>query len=513
MAVVGLSLAVPPAAMADITGTVTNQQGVPIPSATVTVRDAGGFAGSDSTDARGRYTITSSELSGDTAPFQVTIQEFDRCVTGSDSERTSVTEGVNDGQVVDAVLAIFTFCSSTSFSSTDFTGLVDPFNRRVLMAPGGTASIRYLAHSGGSGFVIALSDGTPIGSAASGNVIDITGPANPYSGPMVLHYTYNGEEIVFELGTLVAALPPAVAPVGGNFDLEAIVDLSGSMSGNDRQFRRKDALRLLLDLMGRGDRIGAVGFDDGFLPIFDLTTISGTAVINNLKTLVNQRVINSGGTNYNIGFQKALEALNAPGVNVQTPKGAIFLTDGGHNAGAYENLHLLFAHNPSGRSWPVCVVQLGPAASFQPTDVARLQRIAAETGGEYRAAPTNAQLSSLYFRCFGRATGARTLANATLNFRQGQQRRFKRRIPRRLRVATFFVGWGDGTFDVTLIDPKKKRHSARRPGRNTTFRKGSTYTLIRVRRPQGGAWTMLIRARRLAAGKDQAAVTITAPGR
>lgn len=512
LAVLGGSLAFPSGAMADITGTITNPQGVPVPGTTVTAREAdGSFAGSDSTDARGRYAITSSSLSGDPPPYKLEAEEFDRCDTTGNSARTAAAEGVGDGQVVDLVIAVLTFCSGGGFSATDYTGLVDPINRRILMAPGGTASVRFLAASSGTNFFITLPDGTPLGSNPDTSTVDITGPAGGYRGPIHVHYTSGGEEIVYELGTLLAVVAPGVAPVGGNFDLEAIVDLSGSMSGNDRQFRRKDALRLLLDLMGRGDRIGAVGFDDGYLPIFDLTTISGTAVINRLKGLVNTRVVNSGGTNYNIGFQKALEALNGPGVNMQTPKGGIFLTDGGHNAGAYENLHLLFTHNPSGRAWPVCVVQLG--TGFQPVDVARLKRIAAETGGEYAATPTNAQLSSLYFRCFGRATGARTIANATLNFRQGQQRRFKRRIPRRLKAATFFVGWGDGTFDVSLIDPKRKRHTARRPGRNTTFRKGSTYTLIRVRRPQSGPWTMLIKARRLAAGKDQAAVTITAPGR
>lgn len=511
LALLSLSLAVPAVAQADITGTVTNPQGVPVPGASVTAREPdGSFADSDTTDARGRYTMTSSALSGNTPPFTLTAVKFDQCASG-DSERTATSEPTSDGQTADFVLGVATFCNGAGFSDQDFTGLVDPFARRILMAPGGTARITFLAASNGTNHFITLPDGTPLGSDPSTNTVTLTGPANGYSGPIFVHYTSGGEEIVYELGTLLAQPVPAPATVGGNFDLEAIVDLSGSMSSNDPQFRRKDALRLLLDLMGRGDKIGAVGFDNEFKPIFDLTTISGTAVINNLRTLVNQRVVNDGSTNYNIGFQKALEALGGSSVNPQTPKGAIFLTDGGHNAGNYENLHLLFTYNPSGKSWPVCVVQLG--TEFQPVDVNRLKRIAAETGGEYAATPTNAQLSSLYFRCFGRATGARTIANTVLTFRQGQQKTFARRIPRRLRVATFFVGWGDGTFDVSLVDPKKKRHSARRPGRNVTFRKGSTYSLIRVRRPLAGRWKMLIKARKLAAGTDQAAVTITAPGR
>ena len=49
------------------------------------------------------------------------------------------------------------------------------------------------------------------------------------------------------------------------------------------------------------------------------------------------------------------------------------------------------AANPTGRPWPVCAVQLG--AQFQPADVARLKRIAAETGGQYATAQTNTALT------------------------------------------------------------------------------------------------------------------------
>ena len=187
----------------------------------------------------------------------------------------------------------------------------------------------------------------------------------------------------FQAGTLVVAAAGPPAPVAGNVDLEAIVDVSGSMSGTDPKFRRKDAVKLLLDLAKPGDKLGAVGFDDQYHPIFDLTTINGQSVIKTLKGKADAAIVNGGGTNYNVGFDQAYEALTAQGVDPKRPKGAIFLTDGGHNGGPYNNGHLRFAINPSGHTWPVCVVQLG--TSFQQAEVDRLKRIATETGGQYLA--------------------------------------------------------------------------------------------------------------------------------
>jgi hypothetical protein len=285
------------------------------------------------------------------------------------------------------------------------------------------------------------------------------------------------------------------------------------MSGTDPKYRRKDAVSLLLDLAAKGDKLGAVGFDDAYKPLFDLTTISGDAVIKNLKSVAAAKIINGGGTNYNVAFDEGYKALTGPGVDPNRPKGAIFLTDGGHNSGTYTNGHLHFAINPTGHTWPVCVVQLG--TSFQPEDVARLKRIASETGGKYVATPTDDQLTGLYFSCLGRTTGAKIVANKVFNFKPGQTKTVRQRLPKKkLPSATFFFQHGEGTYDIRLKDPLGKVHTPRRPGKGGSFGQGASYAFYRIRRPDGGVWQMIVKALKLPATTDKGNVKITiTPGK
>ena len=91
-------------------------------------------------------------------------------------------------------------------------------------------------------------------------------------------------------------------------------------------------MRALLGLVGKNDRLGAVGVRRAFEPVFDLqpvTDANSTA----LATLADQHILNRGGTDYNIAFAKGYEALTPPAVyDAARPKYVIFLTDGAHNA-------------------------------------------------------------------------------------------------------------------------------------------------------------------------------------
>ena len=228
------------------------------------------------------------------------------------------------------------------------------------------------------------------------------------------------------IGAITA--PPASSK---GVDIEVIIDISGSMSGTDPQFLRKDAMRALLGLVGKNDRLGAVGFDDQFEPIFDLQGVTD-ANSGALASLADQHILDRGGTDYNVAFAKGYEALTAPAVyDAARPKYVIFLTDGGHNASDYNNGHLLMAANPTGRPWPVCAIQLG--TQFQPADVVRLQRIATETGGQYATATTNAALSDDFRRCLGAATNQTTIVDKNVTFKvTGKAKTLTKRISAKL---------------------------------------------------------------------------------
>ena len=491
-------------AHADITGAVTTSAGLPVPGVPVRAIDAnGGSAGRSAiTDGNGAYTIVLSPSTYDPAPYVVHTEGRGAC---SGDLVASDSPPVADGAAQNLVLDVPLFCASPygSSTTTPATAYVWPERGQVLAPPGGTAQLRVLAPYSAGAFAVTLADGSVIGTSESTSAIPITAPAS-YAGPLTLTYTAAGITYSHPLATLIAGSAPAPAQPTGPFDMAAIVDVSGSMAQADPTDRRKDAVNLLVDLAGTGDRMTAVGFDDEFRDVFGRTAITGASSKATLKRFASARIGDFGGTDYQVGFTTAFDALSADPLDPATPKGAIFLTDGAHN-GAYDNAHLKFAFNGTGRSWPVCVVQLG--RGFSASDTERLKRIARDTGGSFVKTPTNTQLVNLYFQCQGRATGARTLLRSKRSFRVGQTRKYTRKVSRRERKATFFVSFRAGRYQLRLKQPGG-RVFKRSSGHAVRLVRGRSFAFFEVQRPKPGRWTLLVKRQRTGGRLDQATTTI-----
>lgn len=502
-----LTLCASGTALADVSGKVVNSAGVGVPGVSVRATEAdGSSAGSETTDANGNFVIDT--FTGATPPFTLTATLFDGC-RPSGSNNLSATAGpVNDGAVQNLTLDPLFFCSTTFAPSgqPEPTGNAWPERGQVLSPPGGVTYLRVLAPFSATNFALTTSDGAQVGGGTDDNLLTLTAPAS-YNGPLNLTYTDGGVASTRTIGTLIAGKVNNPNPPAGPTDLAAIVDISGSMSGTDPTFRRKDAVQLLVDLADQGDRLVGTGFDDSFTEIFPRTTISGNATKNQLKSLARKRIVNDGGTDYNVGIGAAFDALSADPLNPATPKAAIFLTDGAHNASTYNNVHLRFAFNGTGRAWPICVVRLG-SSGFSAEDVARLRRIATETGGAYSATPTNSELENLYFQCRGRTSGATTLLKRTATFKVGQSKTFSRRIKKNQRKATFFVSFGQGKYAIRAIQPGGKV-LARNSGKKVRLVRGKTFSFIEVLQPKAGLWR--VRVQRLPTGGtlDKATTTVT----
>lgn len=503
-----LALCAAATANADITGRVTTPAGQPVPGAFVRAAASdGSLAGADTTDANGAYSLFTGSRP---APFGLSASFTDRCRESPGDELTATGGPVPDGAVANLVLDPYPFCA-TDFppsSAAPPTGFADAPGRRVLSKPGGLTYLHVLAPSDAEGLTVRLADGTSIGTSENRDAIPVTAPAAPYDGPINLTYTSDGAPFQVPLGTLTSTPIAPPAPPRGPFDLAAIVDVSGSMLQNDPSRRRTGAVQLLVDLASPGDRIAAVGFDNGFRPIFPRTAItSSLAVKARLKRQAAARIGEFGGTDYNTGIRAAFDALTAAPLNPQVPKGAIFLTDGGHNAGVYDNAHLRFAFNGTGRPWPICVVRLG--TQFNAVDIARLKRIAGETGGQYIAAPSNAQLESLYFQCRGKAAGEATLLRTSQVFRVGRARTYARPVKRGQSKATFFVTWGNGRYALALTQPGAKRPFTRSQGKRVRLIKSKTFAYFQVTNPKPGRWRLKVTRLKTGSARDRATTTVS----
>jgi hypothetical protein len=156
-------------------------------------------------------------------------------------------------------------------------------------------------------------------------------------------------------------------------NIAAILDDSGSMEENDPLNIRSAAMQLLITEPGGQDRtLGAVEFGDEAGPLFNPAPISqGEAtMLSSLQYLADDGYAGTGSdTNYNAAFAAAAAAQ--PSADAR-----IFLTDGQHNVGPYED-----GHRGGPRTY---VVGLNIGPSGQGDEAADLLgRIASETGGAY----------------------------------------------------------------------------------------------------------------------------------
>jgi hypothetical protein len=503
-----LTLCAAGTAHADITGTVATTAGYPVAGASIDVTAAdGSFASFKIADANGAFRVTTTDLSGDPGPYTIKASYSDPCNDFGATDPTFTAPPVADNVVQNITLDAFPFCASSfpPSGSPDATGNPWPEKGQILSGPGGITYLRVLAPSSATAFTLSLNDGTVVGSGEGYSLLTLTAPQTPYNGPLTLSYTSDGAPISRTVATLVSGPVGKVTPPSGVSDLAAIVDVSGSMSGNDPTNRRRDAVSLLVDLAGQGDRLVGTGFDDGFRELFPRTTIAGNSTKASLKAAARKKIGNFGGTDYNVAFANAFTALSADPLNPTVPKSAIFLTDGAHG-GSYDNSHLRFAYNGTGSPWPVCVVQLGKG--FQASDTVRLKRIAADTGGTYAKAPNNAQLEDLYFQCRGKSSGATTLLKKTNTFRIGQARTYSRKVAKNQRSATFFVSWGVGKYRIQLVQPGGRVFN-RSVGKTVRFVSGKTSSFFQVQKPKTGLWRVRVVRLKTGAPTDRATTTVT----
>jgi hypothetical protein len=200
--------------------------------------------------------------------------------------------------------------------------------------------------------------------------------------------------VVFASGASAAGSPAATASAGCTpvTNIEAIIDDSGSMSVTDPNKLRVQAMDLLVKTLPTSTTLGAVAFGSGIegIPgVFEGTPAASTlflpeeigpnagAMQASMKANINA---DDGATDYNGAFAKA-------DADDPASLARIFLTDGGHDEGTYNEAHL--AHNV-----PTYVIGFGAGIS-SPEDKARLQKIASDTGGKVYELEDDSELQAV----------------------------------------------------------------------------------------------------------------------
>jgi hypothetical protein len=310
---------------------------------------------------------------------------------------------------------------------------------------------------------------------------------------------------------LALAGPTAAAPLAQASacskatNIEAIVDDSGSMSITDDSRLRVQAMNLLIDTLDPATQLGAVEFGSGipgYIPGAD-TLFPPEAVGANasaMRTALDQKIkADNGATDYNAAFAQS-DADN-PGADAR-----IFLTDGGHDIGTYNESHL--AH-----SVPTYVIGFG--GIVLPADQARLKKIAADTGGSYYPLKDASQLQSV----MNSVEAALTCQTPPVQFSDllaaGQSKSHSVAIGASTKAIQLTLTWANplDSFKISglRLTGRKGRLLAvasRKPRKLKVTRKASsTFTVLTVSGLSKGRLRFSVKATKVGSGAPKASLT------
>jgi Mg-chelatase subunit ChlD len=256
-------------------------------------------------------------------------------------------------------------------------------------------------------------------------------------------------------------------------DVILIIDSSGSMTQNDPSKQRLAAARAYLTASNVGDFVGVVDFDGSARLAAPLLRIPDN--VNTLTNAINT-IDSSGDTNIGAGVQKGCDALIAS-TSGNGKRAAILLTDGIQTVGSYNNQDACF----KSRGWAVYTFGFGQS------DDALLQRIASNTGGEFKRLPTS-DLVCEFQRVRGKIAGNAPQPCSVVQVNPGATTSLLASVPANQGQATFSSSWPGSNVVMTLRSPSGRAIGPTTVAPDVIHDKGATFEVYTITNPQAGNW-------------------------
>jgi hypothetical protein len=318
------------------------------------------------------------------------------------------------------------------------------------------------------------------------------------------------------VGALVDSSGAEGAPAAGSTckpatNVEAIVDDSGSMLATDTNRLRVQAMDLLINALNDKTTLGAIEFGSSFesaMPaadvVFPAEPIGPNAAA--MKSALDEKIQgDAGSTDYNAAFDTG-RAAN-PGAQAR-----IFLTDGGHNAGTYNDTHL---NPPPQAQTPTYVVGFSAGLALT-EDQARLAKIASDTGGVYFPLPDSSALQSVMNQIESQLSCQSPPRQFTDELGQGQSKSHSVAIGASTKAVQITLTWTSpldrfkvsglrlvGKHGPIAVAPRPKKPRKLKVSESTS----TTFTLLKVSRLTKGTLHFKVRAAVLGSGEPKVILT------
>src|SRR4029077_14371822 len=289
-------------------------------------------------------------------------------------------------------------------------------------------------------------------------------------------------------------------------NIEAIIDDSGSMAGTDSGTLRVQGLKLLINTLSPGTSLGAVEFGSSFgasTPSADTVFLPEPVGPNAAamgSALDSKIMADNGGTDYNAAFAQS----DQDDPNAQA---RIFLTDGGHNVGTYNNGHLT-------HKVPTYVIGFSPGVADSEAQQ-RLQTIASDTGGQFFPLTDSSQLQSV-MNTIGAAITCQTPPQSFTDvLKQGASKSHSVSIGASTKSIQIALTWSSPLDKFTISNLKLVSHgrtiaqAARRKVRRLAVKTTTspTFTVLKLTGLKKGKLTFKVKATTIGSGQPQVTLT------
>jgi von Willebrand factor type A domain len=287
-------------------------------------------------------------------------------------------------------------------------------------------------------------------------------------------------------------------------NIEAIIDDSGSMEITDPNKLRVQAMDLLIKTLPTSTTLGGVEFGSGIeaipgvyegIPpastIFPPEPIGPNAAT--MEAAMNANInADNGATDYNGAFAKA-------DADDPTSQARIFLTDGGHDEGTYNEAHL--AHPV-----PTYVIGFG---LYGAEDTARLKKIATDTGGQVYELEDDSELQAVVNKIGAALTCQTPPRQFTDELTQGQSKTHSLTVGAKTHTLRVTLTWSHPGDSFKLAGLRIKSHgkivavSRVKPAAKikvSVKAKSSTFTVLNVGHLRPGTLLFSVKGAKVSGG-------------
>jgi len=259
--------------------------------------------------------------------------------------------------------------------------------------------------------------------------------------------------------------------VESNISLGFIIDSSGSMSSNDPQDMRKEALDMIInDRLDGTENVFIVDFDEN-AKLMNSTTSSWSK--SHLKNAV-RGIDSSGGTNIRSGLDRMKTSMQNKGLDYSNTA-VILLSDGMDNSN-YKKGTQWFSHN----NIPVYTISFrGQSNETIMTEIAQL------TGGNFMKARNAQEIFNIFNIFYNELSGSSMLFQIISNILQGQSilHQFFNDSTSPLYIPLI---WGGSKISLTLTSPDGKTYN--QGGSSAKWNVGDNFVTATIQKPAIGLW-------------------------